>query len=567
MTSFDKAPPVAFVAAICYWCASLQVYQLKSRNNGMSEASSYPDRAERLCATTPPPSGLIQRLVGCGCAAAAALLAAACAVGPDYRKPPVQIPTQFKEGVNWQRAHADPQASLSSTWWLDYHNGTLTRLIETALEANQSIAQADAAYRLAQATVAANTANLYPQINAGISVSRLGFGPRAAETSTTFSMPGVFTLGSANVGASWEPDLWGQIRREIESSKDSAQSTDAQLAGERLSIAASVATDYFALRQADVDIGLLEQQQQIDTRILDMTRAGFEQKESSSSDVLMAQDTLEQVIAFLQATQATREQYEHAIAVLTDVPPGNFSIAPEPHYSFVTPSVPLALPSQLLERRYDVVSAERMAASANARIGVAKAAFFPTLTLSAQAGFQTGALSTLFSLPSRLWTIGPSLTQPLFDGGARSAALREARADYDSYVAAYRQTVLTAFQSVEDSLSSTNHLMQQQQAYAMVYRRNQQLFEREQAQFEVGEASEQNVLTQQLTLLLAQQSLADTQALLTLSSVTLVRNLGGGWQWHDTDDTKKTPVKTPVGPVASSKSQPKAADAKPLAMQ
>jgi NodT family efflux transporter outer membrane factor (OMF) lipoprotein len=492
-----------------------------------------------------------------------ATLLAACAVGPDYRKPSVEIPTQFKEGVDWQRAHANPQASLSSTWWLDYRDGTLTRLIDQALKANQSIVQADAAYRLAQATVAATTASLYPQVNAGISTTRLGLGPGAAHISSVFAMPGVYQIGSANVGASWEPDLWGQIRREIESSKDSAQSTDALVAGERLSIAASLATDYFALRRADVDIGLLEQQKQIDTRMLDMMRAGFEQKESSSSDVLMAQDTLEQVIAYLQATQAAREQYEHAIAVLTNVPPGDFSIAPEPHYSFVTPTVPLALPSQLLERRYDVVSAERLAAAANARIGVAKAAFFPTLTLAAQAGVQTGALSTLFSLPNRIWTIGPSLTQPLFDGGARNAALRGAHASYDESVAAYRQTVLTAFQSVEDSLSSTNHLMQQQQAYAVMYQRNQQLFEREQAQFGLGEASEQNVLTQQLTLLLAQQNLADTQALLTLSSVTLVRNLGGGWQWHDTDHSKKAPVDSGT----SSASQPKAADAKPLAMQ
>jgi NodT family efflux transporter outer membrane factor (OMF) lipoprotein len=525
----------------------------------MSEAQSYSDRTDRLCARTTPLSGVIQRLAGCCCAAVAALLTAACVVGPDYRKPAVEIPTQFKEGVDWQRAHANPQASLSSTWWLDYHDGTLTRLIDQALKANQSIAQADAAYRLAQATVSATTANLYPQVNAGISVTRLGQGPGAAATSSTFGTPGVYTLGAANVGASWEPDLWGQIRREVESSKETAQSTDAEVAGEQLSIAASLATDYFALRQADVDIGLLEQQQQIDTRMLDMMHAGFEQKESSSSDVLMAQDTLDQVIAYLQATLATREQYEHAIAVLTNVPPGNFSIAPDPHYSFVTPAVPLALPSQLLERRFDVVSAERMAAAANARIGVAKAAFFPSLTLSAQAGLESGALSSLFTLPSRLWTIGPSLSQPLFDGGARTAALREARATYDEYVAAYRQTVLMAFQSVEDSLSSTNHLMQQQQAYAVIYQRNQQLFEREQAQFGFGEASEQNVLTQQLTLLLAQQNLADTQALLTLSSVTLVRNLGGGWQWHDADDAKKA--------HASSESQPKTADAKPIAMQ
>src|SRR5882762_8194557 len=152
-----------------------------------------------------PPSAVIQRLVGCVCAVVAALLAAACTVGPEYRKPPVETPTQFKEGVDWQRAHANPQASLSSTWWFDYHDDTLTRLIQQALKANQSIAQAEAAYRLAQATVAANTANLYPQISAGIRGTRMGLGPGAATTSSTFAMPGVYNIVSANVSASWEP--------------------------------------------------------------------------------------------------------------------------------------------------------------------------------------------------------------------------------------------------------------------------------------------------------------------------------------------------------------------------
>jgi NodT family efflux transporter outer membrane factor (OMF) lipoprotein len=507
-----------------------------------------------------PPSSIIQRFLRCGSVLIATLLAAGCAVGPDYRKPTVEIPTQFKQGVDWQRARANPQGSLSSTWWLEYHDDTLSRLIEQALKANQSIAQAEAAYRLAQATVKANTANLFPMINAGISGTRLGIGPHAISTSSVFTMPGEYHVVSANASASWEPDLWGQIRREIESSKESAQATDAQLAGERLSIAASVATDYFALRQADVDIGFLEEQEQIDTRILDMTRASSEQKQSSSNDVLMAQDTLEQIIAYLQATQATREQYEHAIAVLTGVPPGNFSIAPQAHYTFVTPAIPLALPSQLLERRYDVVSAERLAAAANAKIGVAEAAFFPTVTLSAQFGVQSADFAHLFSLPNRLWTLGPSLTQPIFDGGARFAALHEARATYDEYVAAYRQTVLTAFQNVEDSLSSSNHIKQQEQAYADVYQRNRQLFESEQTQFQVGIASEQNVLSQRLTLLLAQQNLLDTQALLTQSSVTLIRNLGGGWQW---DDAKEAPVDS----AASSGMKPAAANAKPRTVQ
>ncbi|MGU7770262.1 efflux transporter outer membrane subunit [Burkholderia sp. MR1-5-21] len=473
----------------------------------------------------------VRRAVLCSCTVAATLMTAGCAVGPDYRKPIADIPTSFKEGVEWQRAQVDPQATLSSTWWRDYHDDALTHLVDAALKSNQSIAQAEAAYRLAQATVAANTASLFPTISAGISGSRAGAGPGAAMGSAMNS--GVHNTITADAAASWELDLWGQIRREIESSKASAQASDAQLAGTRLSIAASVAADYFELRRADVDIDLLEQQQRIDTSILDMTRASYAQGETSNDGVLAAQDTLELIIADLQATLTSREQYEHAIAVLTGVPPAQFSIAPEPHYAFVAPAVPLSLPSQLLERRYDVVSAERNAASANAKIGVAEAAFFPTLTLSAQGGFQHSALANLFSVPNRFWTLGPELAGTIFDGGARKAAVHEARATYDGTVAAYRQSVLSAFESVEDSLSSWNHLSQQEHAYADIYQRNKRLFDSEQAQFRFGTASRQSLLSQQLTLLLAGQNLADTQASLTLSSVTLIKNLGGGWRWNE----------------------------------
>ncbi len=480
------------------------------------------------------PSSLLRR-AGQHCLTAAAMLClSACAVGPDYRKPPVQVPETFKEGADWQRAQANPQGAISSTWWLQYHDEELQRLMDEAFKANQSIVAAEANYRLAQATVAANVATLYPSVSAGISGTRSGTGPGATTSGTS---SGVQSNVSANVTASWEPDLWGQIRRQIESSKASAQGSDAQLAGERLSIAASVATDYFELRQADIDIGLLQQQQQIDARILQMTQAGFAQGAASNDEVLVAQDSLELVIADLQSTQTSREQYEHAIAVLTGVPPGSFSIAPRQDYAFAMPVVPLALPSQLLERRYDVVNAERTAASANAKIGVAEAAFFPTLDLSVEGGFQHNSLANLFSLPNRFWTLGPSLAGTIFDGGARSAAVREARATYDADVANYRQTVLTAFQNVEDSLSLWNHLQQQAQAYANIYQRNQKLFDSEHAQWNVGTASEQSLLTQQLTLLLAEQTLKDTQALLTQSSVALIKNLGGGWQWDQARGT------------------------------
>jgi NodT family efflux transporter outer membrane factor (OMF) lipoprotein len=476
--------------------------------------------------------------------AAAALCVMGCAVGPDYHKPAAQIPASFKEGADWQPAQTNPQGSLSSTWWLDYHDEQLSKLVDEALQANQSIMAAEAAYRLAQATVSASAAALYPTVGASVSGTRSESGAGAAATGIPSGVSHDVTVSAT---ASWELDLWGQTRRQIESSRAGAQASDAQRAGQRLSIAASVASDYFALRQADIDIDFLRQQQQVDSDILAMTQSSYAQGGSSGDDLLIAQDTLEAVIAALQATQTQREQDEHAIAVLVGVPPGGFSIEPRKDYVFVTPPVPLSLPSQLLERRFDVVTAERQAAAANAKIGVAKAAFFPTLDLSAQGGYQHNQFAHLFSLPNRFWTLGPTLAETIFDGGARTAAVREARATYDEDVANYRQTVLGAFQSVEDSLSSWNHLQQQAQAFTNIYQRTQKLFDSTRAQREVGTASQQSLLTEQLTLLSAQQNLQDTQASLTQSSVTLIKNLGGGWQW---DESRGATAASPAGPAA-----------------
>ena len=472
----------------------------------------------------------------------------ACAVGPDYHKPGVQIPESFKEGAEWQRAQVAPQQSISSTWWRMYQDDKLTQLIESSLKANQSIIAAEAAYRVAIATVQANTAGLFPVVTAGVSFSRTGTGggaaAAAAGSGAGTAAPVTYNTAAANVSASWELDLWGQIRRQIESAKASAQATDAQLAGERLSIAASVAIDYFQLRQADIDIHSLKQQQDIYARIMEMTRATFLQGEASNDEVLTAQDNLELVVAELQNTETAREQDEHAIAVLIGVPPAQFTLPADASYAFVLPPVPLALPSQLLEQRYDVVSAERTAAAANAKIGVAEAAFFPTLTLSAEGGFEHNTFAHLFSLPNRVWTLGPDLAETIFDGGARSAAVHGAKATYDEDVATYRNTVLNAFQNVEDNLSSVNHLNQQTQAYAKIFERNQQLFSSEHAQLLAGSVSEEDFLTEQLTLLQAEQNLKDAQALLTQSSVSLIRNLGGGWQWDDAKgsaaDTRNT---------------------------
>ncbi|WP_174246484.1 efflux transporter outer membrane subunit [Burkholderia sp. L27(2015)] len=467
-------------------------------------------------------------------ALAAALLLAGCTIGPDYHQPKVELPTGFKEGANWQRSAANPQGALDSQWWLVFNDPQLTHLVEQSLKANQSIVAAEAAYRFAQAEVDADRSSLFPTVSADISGSRSKTNSASGSTIGAVANGGIRNSTSASLAASWEPDLWGGIRRQIESGKENLQATDAQLAGERLSIAASVATDYLALRQDDIDVDLLEKQQRVDVRLLDLTRASYQQGIASNDTLLIAEDTLESVIANLQTSKIAREQEEHAIAVLIGVPPANFSIAPQPSYTYAAPDIPLVIPSVLLERRPDVVVAERTAASANARIGVAKAAFFPTLNLSAQGGFEANTLAHLFTLPSRVWTLGPDLAATVLDGGARTAAVHEAEATYDQDAADYRQAVLTAFQNVEDSLSSVNHLNDQARAFQNVYQRNVLLFNSEQAQLSAGTASEQNLLTQQLTLLTAEQGQRDAQGQVAQNEVLLIKNLGGGWSGEQT---------------------------------
>jgi NodT family efflux transporter outer membrane factor (OMF) lipoprotein len=486
----------------------------------------------------------------------------ACMMGPDYRRPEVQIPEGFKEGVEWQRTDANPQAAIDSTWWRMYGDDKLNSLVDQSLQANQSIVAAEAAYRLALATVEANRAGLFPTVTAALSASRSGGNVSALSagraTGSSSAVGGVGNNVIALGAVSWELDLWGAIRRQIEAAKANAQASDAQLAGQRISIAASVATDYFALRQADYDIRALKEQQDAYARILAIVQTAYTEGAASSDDVLVAQEDLQTIIADLQTTEINREHDEHALAVLAGLPPESFSIAPDPDYHFAAPAVPTSLPSQLLERRYDVVSAERSAAAANASIGVAEAAFFPTLTLSAEGGFAHSTLAHLFTVPNRFWTLGPDLAQTIFDGGARTAAVREARASYDENVALYRNTVLGAFQSVEDSLSSMNHLRQAERAFAQVLDSSARLFASQEAQFAAGAVSQQNVLTQRLTLIQAQQSLRDTQAQLAQSHVLLVKNLGGGWQRADADAASPASAASDsaIRPVAQQSSSP-----------
>ena len=450
-----------------------------------------------------------------------------CMVGPDYHKPAMELPQSFKEGAQWQRAQSNPQGALDSQWWLAYQDPVLNDLVVRSATANQSIIAAEAAYRLAQAQVESSRAGLWPTVGVGLSGSR-GEGGDGSSTSTAST--GVKNTVSATLTASWEPDLWGQVRRGIESSQATAQQSDALLAGVRLSISSSVASNYLALRQMDIDIRLLQQQQQINQQLLDMIQAQFTQGVATNDQLLVAQDQLTTSIAGLQTSLRDREQYEHALAVLVGMAPSAFSVAPRNDFSFVVPRPPLTLPSTLLQRRPDVVAAERSAAAANAKIGVAEAAFFPTLDLTASLGYRGSALGGLFSLPNRIWTLGPALAETLFDGGAREAAVKQAEASYDQIAANYRGTVLSALQNVEDNLSAINHLQTQADAFQQVFTRNQQLFGSQEAQLRAGTVSREAVLTQQLVLLQAEQNLRDTQGQLSQGSVALIQSLGGGWR-------------------------------------
>ncbi len=501
-------------------------------------------------------SGVRRTLAGVAVAAAFSGLAG-CAVGPDYHRPAVAVPDHFKEGVEWQRARPGTNLALRDDWWRSYRDPVLDDLVARALKANQSIAAAAASYRVAQATVRASVAAFYPTIGASAGQVRGGFGPGSPLIGILSGPSGTagggnpfggggggaafYNLASVMLTASWEPDLWGAVRRTVEAARASAQASDAQLAGVRLSIAASVASDYFALRQADADIAVLQGERDTDAQIVRMTQAAVRVGAASQDTLRATQDTLDAAVAALQTARLAREQDEHAIAVLLGLAPAAFSLAPDSAYPFAVPVIPPVLPGSLLERRYDVVSAERSAAAANARIGVAKAAYFPNLTLTADGGFESGSFAHILSIANRVWTIGPSLAVTLFNGGARDAAVDSARAGYDQAVASYRNTVVTAFQSVEDSLSSMRHLGVQASAQARILRRNERLYASARAQRRVGATSEQDLLAARVTLLQARQNRIDARAAWCESSVTLIKNLGGGWQ-ADAAGASLTPV-------------------------
>ena len=451
------------------------------------------------------------------------LLLAGCSVGPDYVRPPVQSPPAFKEAKGWKPAQPRDHL-LSGKWWEIFKDLRLNALEEQVAVANPSIAQAEAQYRQARHLVNSARAAYFPTGTTTFTMNRF----RAA-SGTNVAVPGVRYLFGMGLSAAWEPDLWGTVRRQVESNIASAQASAATLQALRLSTQATLAQDYFQLRALDAQKKLLDETVGAYAKTLELTKNRYAVGVAAKTDVVQAETQLESTRAQAIALGVQRAQMEHAVAVLAGKAPAELSLAFAP-LDAVPPALPTVLPSELLERRPDIASAERQVAAANAMIGVAKAAFFPTLNLAASNGYQTNILSNLFSSGTRYWALGPTVfAQTLFEGGAKNAQLRQAIDAFDASVAAYRQTVLTGFQEVEDNLAALRILEEESQTQEQAVQAARQSLAMTANQYKAGTVSYLNVIVAQAAALNNEKTAVQIQGERLTAAVSLVKALGGGW--------------------------------------
>ena len=470
------------------------------------------------------------------CAAMAAVLStilAGCNVGPKYVPPAMtappafkESPTQFKETDGWKVA--EPQdATLRGKWWEIYNEPDLNALEEQLTIDNQNIRQAFENFMEARALVRETRSQLFPTIGVGPSYTRsqgssnVGSSSSGAggKQSQVFSLPG---------DASWEPDLWGRVHNLIRSSQYNAQVSAADLANERLSEQASLAEYFFQIRGQDALQKILDDAVENDKKSLDAEQGRYDTGVDDRISLVQAQTTLASAQSAAINNHIARAQYEHAIATLIGKPASEFSV-PVLAKTSAPPPIPVGLPSQLLERRPDVAAAERTMASANAQIGVAYAAFYPSLTISASGGMESSAIGKLLDAASRFWSVGPTLSETVYDGGLRRATVNQYIATYNGDLAAYRQSVLTTLQQVEDSLATvrilSDQLIRQQEAveHAQTY------LKMEQARYDTGLDPYIDLAVAQSTLYGNQLTLASLQIQQMTASVALIEALGGGW--------------------------------------
>ena len=457
--------------------------------------------------------------------------ASACAVGPNYHRPAVSTPPAFKEADGWAPATPSDAADRKD-WWTVFGDPTLNELETQAAASNQTLAGAEAAYRAASDLVKIDRAALFPTIALTGSATKSGGGNAVNSVNPSQGAGSGQTAYRVGVGGSWQPDLWGQVRRTIEGAKASAQSSAATVANTRLSVQIQLAIDYIQLRQLDEEKRILNETAQGYARSLVITQNRYAVGVAAKSDVLSAQSQLATTQAGDIDLIQQRARMEHAIAILTGKPPAALTIAPAP-WSLPLPDIPAALPSDVLQRRPDIATAERSVAAANAQIGVATAAYFPNVTLSASGDSAASSLGRLFSASSNAWSLGAALAETLLDFGARHAKVAQARANYDQAVANYRQTVLTAFGQVEDNLAA-QRVLQGEAAFkkgaADAAAANETITRN---QYLAGQADYTAVVIAQATALSARTAQLQIEATRLTTAVDLIAALGGGWRATD----------------------------------
>jgi efflux transporter, outer membrane factor (OMF) lipoprotein, NodT family len=465
-------------------------------------------------------------------AAGLALLLAGCMVGPDYERPDAPVPTAFKEQQpGWKQAEPNDGVDRGA-WWGVFNDPLLDALMHQVVVSNQTLKASEAAFRQARALVEQSRSDLFPIIglDASVDQSHSSTGSRSGSAAGFSGGSGGRneTVYSTSLGASWELDVWGRIRRTVESDVASAQATAADLATATLSAQADLASFYFQLRALDAQQQLLDRSAAAYEKSLQITSSQYKWGIVPRGDVALAETQLQTTRSQAIAVGVQRAQLEHAIAVLLGEPPAEFSIDPT-SMGEVPPSPPAGVPSELLERRPDVAAAERRMASANALIGVAEAAWYPDINLSATFGYAATGLGGLFSAANQAWSVGVALAQTLIDAGARRAQVEGARAAYDQTVADYRQTVLASLQGVEDQLSALRILQQQAAVQDQAVAAAEEAERLQLNQYKAGTVDYTSVVTAQQSSLSNQQTALTIRQSRFVATVELIRALGGGW--------------------------------------
>ncbi|WP_232312041.1 efflux transporter outer membrane subunit [Achromobacter spanius] len=484
-------------------------------------------------------------------------LLGACAVGPDYQRPELDVGASYKEAQGqqqvegWKPAQPRDEADRGK-WWLVYGDYTLNALVERLNTSNQTIAQAEANYRQALGLVRAARAGFYPTVGASAGMSRAGAGTGSSSSTNGSNVSNQYSVTGS---VSWEVDVWGRVRRSTESSEASAAASLADLGATRLSAQAALVQTYFQLRVLDEQKRLLDATVAAYERSLKLTQNRYEVGVAGQADVAVARTQVESTRAQSIDLDWQRGQYEHAIAVLMGQAPSHFSLAPSV-FTLQLPQIPVGLPSELLERRPDIAAAERRAAAANAQIGVAQAAWFPSLILSADGGFRNGQFADLLTAPARFWSLGPALALTIFDGGARAAQVEQARASYDSQAAAYRQAALVGLREVEDYLIQLRVMEQEQIVQRRALESARESLRLIQNQYQAGLVDYLSVAVVDATALNSERNALSLLGTRLVASVNLIVALGGGWEGTSQETSSAQEAQATQQPQEPQVSQP-----------